>query len=230
MRIFHAVILAATLCLPATVSAAQAPTNPPQNPAPARPPAHTHPSELLKPSLDSVQQTLYAVKLDKWKRGTVREEAGDHINALLKDIENTLPPLLQDADAAPGTFSKVLPMYRNVDAFYDVLLRVVEAARVSAPADQVTQLEEALIGLSKARRTLDDRLQDMAVDQEKQLGDLRSTVQKQTVALSTASAVAPAPAPVPCTPAPRPKAKKKPNPPPATQQATTPAASPKSGP
>jgi hypothetical protein len=241
MRIFHPVFLAAAVCSTVAANAVQAPTNaapaqghPPSQAAPIQapqaqaPPAQPVPSGLLKPSLDTVRQTLTALNLEKWKRGTVREEAADHISAIQRDMQDNLPPLLQDADAAPQTFSHVLPMYRNVDALYDVLLRVVEAARVSAPADQVTQLEGAWASLSKARHTLDDRLEDMAVEQEKQISGLRNTVQTQTAALHAAAATPPAAAPVPCkTPAPRPRAKKKPNPPPATPLTASPTASPK---
>jgi hypothetical protein len=169
----------------------------------------------LQPSLDAVLQAVTAVKLEKWKRGSVRDETGGHITAIEHDLQGTLPPLLQTADANAGTLSKVLPVTRNAEALYDVLVTVVEAARVSAPADQVTQLEQALSGLGTALRALDDRVQEMATTQERQTSDLRKTVQTLTAAKNAAAAAPPKPCPAPAPV--RKPAKKKPTP-------TTPAA------
>jgi hypothetical protein len=184
-------------------------------PAPDAPP-----SGILQPSLDKVQQTVGALKLDKWKRGTVREEANANISDIQRDVQTTLPSLLKDADAAPGALSQVLPLSRNVDALYDVLLRVEEGARVSAPAEQVTALQQALVTLQKARSALDLQLQETAAAQEKQVTVLRTTLQAQAAARAAVT-----PAPVPTCPAPPPakKAVRK-RKPPATTPQTPPAA------
>jgi hypothetical protein len=116
---------------------------------------------------------------------------------------------LQTADANAGTLSKVLPVSRNTEALYDVLVSVVEAARVAAPADQVTQLEQALSGLGTALRSLDDRVQEIAATQEQQTSDLRKTVQTLTAAKLAAAAAPPPAKPCP-VPAPARKPKKKP--------------------
>src|SRR5215831_1172876 len=79
----------------------------------------TAPSEIMQRSLDEVRITVGQVRLDKWKRGSVRDEAGNNIDAIQRDLQGTLPTLMKDADAAPATLSKVLPLSRNVDALYD---------------------------------------------------------------------------------------------------------------
>jgi hypothetical protein len=166
------------------------------------------PSDILRRSLDEVQQTIGNLKLDKWKRGTVRDEAGTNVEAIQRDLQGTLPSLLKEADAAPGSLSKVLPASRNLDALYDVLLHVVEAARVVAPGDQAGELQTTLSDLEKARVRLGNQLQQTAALQEKQLMDLRATVQTQSVALKAAATPPPAPkCPVPATPS---KKKKRP--------------------
>jgi hypothetical protein len=159
----------------------------------------------------------------------VRDEAGDHINAIQRDLQATLPPLLKVADEAPESISKVLPACRNIDALYDVLLSVVEAARVSAPGDQIDQLVEALTSLGKARLALSNRLQGVADALEKQVSDLRTTLQAQ--AAVRCPATPPPVAPTCAPPAAARKVKKKPKPPAATPQTSpAPAATtPKSG-
>jgi hypothetical protein len=210
------------LCLACIVCPAQSPPSAP--PAVATIAAPSGPSALLRPSLDTVQQTLGALKIEKWKRGSVRDEAGKNAAAVLRDIETNLPPLMAAADTAPESLSKVLPMSRNVDALYDVLLRIVEASRVSAPADQITQLEQALDSLRKARLALDDHLEDSAAAMEKHVTELQATVEKQ----AAFKCPVPPPAPACVAPAPAHKAKRKPKPPAAkpptsqTPAATTP--------
>jgi hypothetical protein len=190
------------------------------------------PSGILQPSLDAVQQTLASVKVEKWKKGSVRDEAGTDIHSILRDMQVNLPPLLKEADAAPGSLSKVLPVSRNVDALYDVLLRVVEAARMAAPDEQANQLRQALSGLGNARLDLDKRIQEEAAAQETQLSDLQASVQKQ------AAFKCPAPPAAPACPAPAPakKPKKKPSPsattttPPTNNLSNPATGSPKNGP
>ena len=211
------------LSSPATTAApAAAPLSPPAAPpAPAGPPP-VGPSTVLRPALDQVQSTLNSLKMDKWKRGSVRDEAGADIGSVRSDLQVNLPPLLKDGDAAPGVLSKSIPVARNIDALYDVLLRVVEASRIAAPDDQANALRQSLAGLSSARLALYDKMQDSAAMQEKQVSDLRATVQKQ------AAFKCPAPPPAPVCPTPAPAKKKKPKPPASTtqpQQQQKPAAS-----
>jgi len=153
-------------------------------------------SQILQPSLDRVRQTLTGLHVEKWKRGSVRDEASADINSLVVDLQQRMPGLLKDADAAPGALSKTLPVSRHVDALYDVLLRVVEAARMAAPDDQTNALRQALGNLEKARLVLGDSMETVAGSQEKQLVDLRVTVQKQ------AAFRCPAPPPAPECPKP----------------------------
>lgn len=209
MRISQAVLISAICCSVVVVSAAQPGPSGPTPAAPALP--KVTPSGLLRPSLDTVQQTVGALRLEKWKRGTVRDEAEQNVDGILRDLKDNLPPLLHDADAAPDTVSKVLPVSRNINALYDVLLRVSEASRVSGTGDQATQLQQALVSLGNARHALEDRLVEAAAVQEKQVSDLRVTVQTQTQTVAKLTAkVAAAPPPCPA-PAPARRVRKKPS-------------------
>jgi hypothetical protein len=236
MRIFSLPILLITLLSASIGYAAQAPTSTaPAQAKPAAPAASSSapaasaapsalPSSLLKSSMDSVQQTLGGLKLDKWKGGTVRTEASANIASIQQDLQSTLPSLLATADAAPTSVSKVLPASRNVDALYDVLLRVLVAARVSAPADQVAQLQQAASGFEKARHALDDHLQQASVAQEKQISDLQVSLKTQAQSAPVCPVVAPPP-PATSTPAKKTTKKKpaaKPKPAPTTGTTTQP--------
>lgn len=154
---------------------------------------------ILQPALDQVRGALAQVRVDKWKKGNIREEASQNIDQIRKDLDGSLPPLQRAADAAPGSLSRTLPVSRNVSALYDVLLRVVEASRVTAPDDQVARLQDALVALGNARLKLADAMQSSAETMEKQADDLRATIRSEEAQKAAASAV---PAAQPCTPAP----------------------------
>lgn len=200
IRFAFAVAALAMFSSPASFCAAQYPaaTTPAVPSAATRPPAPPVPvSALLQTSLDTVRGTLNAVRIEKWKRGNIREEAGQNISQIQRNLQVNLPPLLRDADATPASLSKMLPVSRNISALYDVLLRVVEAARVTAPDDQVAQLQQALVTLGNARLALGDRMQSSADAMEKQVTDLRATIQEQAARRE----VVPVPVVVPCAPA-----------------------------
>lgn len=171
--------------------------------APAAAPAPFATSDILGPSLGTVKQTLNSIRVDKWKRGSVREEATQDINSMQRDMEDNLPPLMKEADAGQGSLSKVLPVSTHIDALYDVLLRVLEAARISAPDDQSAALRQALSQLGDARLALDEHMRQRAAAEETQISTLRGAVEKQ------ASFKCPAPAPVPVCATPPPKPKKR---------------------
>ncbi len=160
------------------------------------------PSTLVRPALDTVTTAVSTLKTDKWKRGSVRDEAAQDVGAILTDIQMHLPPLLSDADQTPGLASKQVAVVRNVDALYDVLLRVFDAARIAGPGEDVESLQQALNALNKARLALYDRLAVDTTAQETAVAALKTTIGKQ------AAQIAATPAPTPC-PAPAKKKKKK---------------------
>jgi hypothetical protein len=137
------------------------------------------PSAILQPPADALGQAVGAVKLEKWKNGSIRSETAPYLESIQKDLQSTLPSLLKDADAAPNSMSLLLPVLRNVDALYDVALRVVDGASVAAPAEQVKPLQDALAGLDKGRRGIQDRLMTLAADQEKHVSDLQLAIKNQ---------------------------------------------------
>lgn len=192
MRISRTILIAA-ISLGSALACAQAPA-----PAvAAAPPAPVAPSATLQPALDAVRHALLSTYPDRWKRGTIREEASGNINDILRDIETNVPPLMHTADADPDAVSKVLPLAHHVDALYDVLLRVVQASRVVASGDQVDRLQSALVTLGNARITLENQLEQAAVAQEKQIASLHHSSDEQKAQLAALRALPPPP---PCNP------------------------------
>ncbi|HTX77166.1 MAG TPA: hypothetical protein VMD29_13235 [Terracidiphilus sp.] len=159
----------------AQTPAAQTPAAAAQTQA-AVPPAA---ADLLQPALSNARETLMSLKVEKWKKGSVRDEAESNVNALLHDLDNNMQPLETAADAAPGQLSRAIPLLKHLDAFYDVMLRVEEASRVVAPAEQISAIQESLLRVSRARNAYDDVLQTQAAGQEKQIVDLQTAIKAE---------------------------------------------------
>jgi hypothetical protein len=211
-------VLSVTLCGAAATFAQQIPATAPSQAAASSDAATAAggklPSALLQPGIEAVRAALAGVRLDKWKASeAVRDEADANLNSIRKDMDVTLPGLLATADGAPDSVVRVLPAYRNIEALYDVLLRVAAAARVAAP-NQSGALDQAMLTMDAARRGLGDKLQVSAAATEKQVGDLRVALK----AAQTPPPPPPAPVVAPVTPVKKKKPAAKPaakTPPPA---------------
>lgn len=190
MHIAPAALLATIVF--STGSLGQTPA-PPQEAAPAA--ALPSFASLLHRPLGAMEQTLSDLNTARWKRGTVRDEAQANIDDIRRDLRDSLPPVLAAADAAPASLTKALPLSRHVDLLYDVLLRVVEAARLLGSPDDAGQLQQELVDLGSARRALNQRLMDLATAQEKQIGDLKVELQTEIAAAARAAQAPPPPPP-----------------------------------
>jgi hypothetical protein len=174
------------------------------------------PSAVLRPALASLQQAIDILRPEKWKApAAITAESTSDVGSLQRDVSTTLPPLLAAADAAPGSAPQLLPAYRNVEALYDVLVRVTQTSVLAAPAQQSAALQQATSRLQQARREFGDLLQSAAQSQDQRLRDVQAK-------LRSAQNIPPPPTPV-CAPPPPPVKKAKPHakPKPATTQTTT---------
>ena len=207
-------------CAPALALAAQTSSG---NTPGTNAPAHANPpSAILRPSLEILETAVGEMTLDKWKASpAIRTEADGNLRSIQRDLASTLPPLLAAADAAPDSTAKTLPIYRNIDALYDVMLRLDAAGRLAAPSNQISALDQALASIGDARRALGDQVQANAEGQEARVIHLQA-------ALKAVPLPAPPPAPVACIPPPPKKKVARPAAKPAAKPASPPANSPNS--
>lgn len=211
MRHLPSAVFLVTICVPCLASAAQPPAAQP----PAAMQSQGAASAIMQPSLDTLTQALEVLRPERWKApDAIKQETGSNIDSIHRDIQTTLPQLLATADAAPNSVSQLLPAYRNVEALYDVLLRVAQVANLAAPGQQSAAIDHARASLEDARRTLGDRLNSAALGQDQQVHRLQAALR----------AVPPPAAPVVCpTPAPvkKPRRRRKPVAKPAPKPATS---------
>jgi hypothetical protein len=184
--------------------------------APANPPAGTiFPIASLRPALANVQNAIANLNVGHWKAPSeTRAAVQKDIGSMQRDLNATLPGLVAQAEANPTALSPAFAVFRNLDALYDVLLRVTETAALSGAGSDAGSLEDARAGLEDARGKLGTWLLQSISAQDAQVVHLQT-------ALAARPPAAPAAAPNkividdgPEKPKPR---KKKPAPAPAPQ-------------
>ena len=181
---YRPLVFVLSLAAGGSLAAAQTPASAPApastpvaRTAPAAPASRSEISDLLQPALANLSRNLNGAQLDHWKlNGAMREETARNIDSVRRDVSGTLPGLLQTADSAPASVSAVLPVFRNVDALYDVVLRVTETARMAAPKPQADGLDDARSRLVEARRSLGDHLQSSAIAADQRVRDLQTAL------------------------------------------------------
>jgi hypothetical protein len=168
----------------------------------------------LRPALANVQAAIGSVNPGRWKASAAtRTAVQQDIGSMQRDLNATLPGLVTSAEASgPGVLAPSFAVFRNLDALYDVLLRVSETAALAGSEADAGSLEDARAGLEDGRGKLGAWLLQSIGAQDAQIA------RQQTPA---AQAATPAPAPSkivvddgPAAPKPH---KKKPVPTPAPQ-------------
>jgi hypothetical protein len=143
-------------------------------------------SDTLQPALRQVGQALSGAEPQHWKAPrSVKSAVEGDIDAIQRDLNGTLAGLLQRADAAPGSVPAAFQVYRNVDALYDTLLRVVETAQLAAPDREASALQTALGTLENAREQVGDSILSGAQSQQDELIRLNRAIQMAAAAQRT---------------------------------------------
>ena len=164
---------------------------------------------IVQPALTEVQRSTASLTIPKWKApGEVRNAAQQNTASIQRDLTDTLPGLVTQADSAPGSVPASFGVYRNIDALYDVLLRVYQTAFLAAPENEVDSVSSALQKLEAARRQLGDTIVSDSKAHETQIVQLQNALKTATETHPEAPAVKPAV--IDDGPTPAPKKKKKP--------------------
>ncbi|HEY1965550.1 MAG TPA: hypothetical protein VGG59_11495 [Acidobacteriaceae bacterium] len=125
-------------------------------------------------SIAHLRRALDSINVPKWKApGDVRQTTASDVDSMQRDVTDTLPTLINTALADPSKVSSAFSVYRNVDALYDVLLRVAETAQLAGSAD-ARVLEDQRSALEDARTQLGAALLQSAQAQDAEVVRLRT--------------------------------------------------------
>lgn len=183
-----AILLPALRALPSAAQAAPAPAVPQARSQAAN--ALTDSLQQLSTTLVRLQATLSGMTASRWKApGDVRQTTQADMNSMQRDLSDTLPPLVAQAKANPAQLAPVFSVFRNVDALYDVLLRVSETAQLAGATNDGRSLEEQRAALESSRRQLGVALLASAQAQDTEVVQLRTAARVPAVAAPAAKTV-----------------------------------------
>jgi hypothetical protein len=134
----------------------------------------------LRPALANVQTAITNLNVAHWKApNDIRATTQQDINSMQRDLNTTLPPLIDQAASAsssgPGALAPAFAVFRNLDALYDVLLRITETAGLAGSAADASNLEDARAGLEDGRGKLGAWLLQAIGAQDAQVVRLQAT-------------------------------------------------------
>jgi hypothetical protein len=147
-------------------------------PAAAPPPPSGFAMNTLRPALANVQNTISNLNVSHWKASSqTRDAVTADIASMQRDLNATLPGLVTQADSAgPNVLGPTFAVFRNLDALYDVLLRVTETAALAGTGADPSSLEDARAGLEDARGKLGAWLLQSIGSQDTQVAHLQAQI------------------------------------------------------
>ncbi len=140
----------------------------------------------LQPTLSDVNLAVVSVEVHRWKvPGDVKDTTNSDIQSIVRDLTGTLPGLVAQAQADPGAIAPAFAVYRNIDALYDVLLRVTETATLAGSQQEAKRLESVRSELQARRSQLGNALLSSAATQDSNLVQLKTSLAAATSRVST---------------------------------------------
>jgi hypothetical protein len=142
----------------------------------------------LRPALANVQNTITTLSIARWKAPTeTRAAVQQDVASMQRDLNATLPGLIAQAEASgPGQLSPSFAVFRNLDALYDVLLRVTETAALAGSGSDAGSLEDARAGLEDGRGKLGAWLLQAIGNQDAQIVHLQAAASARPAAAPAA--------------------------------------------
>ncbi len=120
----------------------------------------------LQQSIPQISQQMDGTRPSKWK---VKPEEHDvdlrGFASVQHDLDQVLPGLLKAAAASPHSIANGIALYRNVNALYDVMVRLQQTAELAGKED-APALQDALTRLETVRGDLAEQLTALAAQQE----------------------------------------------------------------
>lgn len=173
-----------------TCASAQSTANDPQAPV-----AYASASELnnilaqLRQTAQNIDGDLGKTRIEKWKADSgIKRDVQVNVDSVRRNLQTALPDMITQLGNSPEDIAASFKVYRNLDALYDVFGQVVEAAGAFGSKDEYQNLSNDMSSLQSVRRTLGERMQNLAAAKETELTRLRTQ-------LKAAQAAVPPPAP-----------------------------------
>jgi hypothetical protein len=188
--------LAMLVALPMTAQQSQLPqSSQPMGAVPAAPPMPSDLGSALSNVDQAAQATagsLKSLRIEKWKTdSSTKQHAQQNAESLSRNLPEALPGMIQQVRANPSSLAAQFKLYRNLNALFDVLSTMTEAAGTFGPKNEYETLAGELNNFEQARIALANRLQNSTAQQDAEIARLRTAVQQAQAAAQAAQAQIP---------------------------------------
>lgn len=126
-------------------------------------------------SLQQLQAGVQALQPGEWKTSRAdRADLAEAQQSLQRNLQTAVPALMEEWRRAPQNLSPAFRLYRDLDALYQVSLRLSAAAGQYADGAQGQAMQASVDGLHERLQQLGDYIQSTAGLQYRQIQQVRS--------------------------------------------------------
>jgi hypothetical protein len=141
----------------------------------------------LRQTAQNIDADLGKLRIEKWKADSgVKRDVQGNVESVRRNVQSALPELITQLSNSPEDIAATFNLYRNLDALYDVMGQVVEAAGALGSKDEYQNLSNDMSSLQSVRRTLGERMQNLASAKESELTRLRNQLKAAQAAIPVA--------------------------------------------
>jgi len=131
----------------------------------------------IRQTAQNIDADLGKTRIEKWKADSgIKRDVQGNVESVRRNLQSALPEMITQLSNAPEDIAASFNLYRNLDALYDVVGQVVEAAGALGSKDEYQNLSNDMSSLQSVRRTLGERMQNLAAAKESELTRLRNQV------------------------------------------------------
>ncbi len=140
----------------------------------------------LEAASKNTQADLSKLRIERWKTDSAtKKQVLGNVDSIQRNLQGALPEIISQLRNSPEDLPATFKLYRNLDALYDVLGNVTEAAATFGSKDDVQSLSNDLGTFEATRKQLAERIDNLSSSKEAELTRLRTqlkTLQAQVEA------------------------------------------------
>jgi TolA-binding protein len=138
----------------------------------------------LESASKATQVDLAKLRIERWKTdGSSKKQALGNVDSIQRNLQNALPEIIGQLRNSPEDMPATFKLYRNLDALYDVLGSVVEAAGAFGSKDDFQVLSNDLNSFESTRKQIGERLENLAASKEQEIVRLRTDLKTAQAAI-----------------------------------------------
>lgn len=139
----------------------------------------------LEQTSQTTQLDVAKLRIDKWKAdGGTKRDTQSNADSVQRNLHSALPEIIGQLRSSPEDLEITFKLYRNLSALYDVFSSIVESAGAFGSKDDFQALENDLNSLDQSRRSLGDRMDDLATAKDSEIKHLRTSLQAAQASLA----------------------------------------------